>query len=58
MDFPAFFADAPTITLHDPLARFLGASATGMITYAGADCVFSVGNTPTAILDGETVRVV
>jgi hypothetical protein len=28
------------------------------ITYAGPDCVFSVGNTPTAILDGETVRVV
>ena len=28
------------------------------ITYAGTDCVFSVGNTPAAILTGETVRAV
>jgi len=26
------------------------------ITYAGTDCVFSVGNTPADILAGETVR--
>jgi hypothetical protein len=44
MDFPAFFADAPTITLHDPLARFLGASATGMITYGYGDAVKLAGH--------------
>jgi hypothetical protein len=27
------------------------------ITYAGRDCVFTVGSTPAAILTGETVRV-
>lgn len=42
--FPAFFADAPTITLRDPLARFLGAAADGTITYRYADAVRLAGH--------------
>lgn len=44
MDFPAFFADAPTIVLRDPLARFLGASASGILTYCYADAVKLAGH--------------
>jgi len=44
MNFPAFFADAPTIALHDPLAQFLGASATGTITYCYGDAVKLAGH--------------
>lgn len=44
MGFPAFFADAPTITLRDPLAVFLGASDDGIITYAYADAVKLAGH--------------
>lgn len=43
-DFPAFFADAPTITVRDPLARFLGAAAHGTITYGYADAVKLAGH--------------
>jgi hypothetical protein len=44
MEFPGFFAEAPTISLRDPLAQFLGASKTGMITYAYADAVKLAGH--------------
>lgn len=44
MGFPAFFADAPTITLRDPLAIFLGASDDGAITYTYADAVKLAGH--------------
>ncbi len=44
MDFPDFFADVPIITLHDPLAVFLGASKSGMMTYAYADAVKLAGH--------------
>lgn len=44
MDFPEFFAQAPTITLRDPLAVFLGASASGVITYRYADAVKLAGH--------------
>lgn len=44
MDFPDFFADAPTITLRDPLAVFLGASKTGVIQYAYSDVVKLAGH--------------
>jgi hypothetical protein len=44
MDFPGFFAEAPTITLHDPLAVFLGASPSGMMTYTYADAVKLAGH--------------
>jgi len=43
MDFPDFFAEAPTITLRDPLAVFLGASS-GTITYCYADAVKLAGH--------------
>ncbi|HEX7072880.1 MAG TPA: hypothetical protein VF226_02480 [Hyphomicrobiaceae bacterium] len=44
MDFPGFFAAAPTITLHDPLAEFLGASKGGVMTYGYADAVKLAGH--------------
>lgn len=44
MDFPAFFDQAPTITLHDPLTAFLGASPSGVITYCYADAVKLAGH--------------
>ncbi len=44
MEFPGFFAEAPTISLRDPLAGFLGASKGGMITYCYADAVKLAGH--------------
>jgi hypothetical protein len=44
MNFPAFFADAPTISLRDPLAQFLGAVDDGTITYSYADAVKLAGH--------------
>lgn len=44
MEFPDFFVEAPTITLRDPLAQFLGASKNGMITYTYADAVKLAGH--------------
>lgn len=44
MDFPDFFADAPSITLRDPLAVFLGASKTGVMTYVYEDAVKLAGH--------------
>lgn len=44
MDFPDFFAKAPTITVRDPLAVFLGASVSGAITYSYADAVKLAGH--------------
>lgn len=44
MVFPDFFADAPTITLRDPLAEFLGTAKNGVMTYAYADAVKLAGH--------------
>jgi hypothetical protein len=44
MPFPVFFADAPAITLKDPLAFFLGAPSDGMITYRYEDAVRLAGH--------------
>ena len=44
IEFPGFFAQAPTISLRDPLAEFLGASKNGMITYTYADAVKLTGH--------------
>ena len=44
MDYPDFFSKAPTITLRDPLAAFLGASKSGVMTYAYADAVKLAGH--------------
>ena len=44
MAFPGFFDDAPTITLRDPLAAFLGAAAGGAIAYTYADAVKLAGH--------------
>lgn len=44
MPFPAFFADAPAVTLMDPPARFLGAPADGLITYRYEDAVRFAGH--------------
>lgn len=43
MSFPAFFALAPSITLTDPLCRFLGAGD-GVITYGYEDAVKLAGH--------------
>jgi hypothetical protein len=44
MTFPAFFDRAPTITLRDPLAEFLGTATDGLITYTYADAVKLTGH--------------
>jgi formylmethanofuran dehydrogenase subunit E len=42
--FPEFFAAAPNIVMHDPLAEFLGASAEGRIEYRYEDAVRLAGH--------------
>lgn len=42
--FPGFFADAPRITVRDPLAEFLGAARDGVIEYSYADIVKLAGH--------------
>ena len=37
--FPAFYSEAPTIKLRDPLAQFLGAARHGVIEYRYTDVV-------------------
>ncbi len=44
MQHPAFFADAPALTMHDPLAHFLGAAADGLIDYHYVDAVRLAGH--------------
>ena len=44
MGFPAFFDLAPTITVTDPLADFLGAASDGALTYGYADVVRMAGH--------------
>ncbi|MCC6610693.1 MAG: hypothetical protein IT515_13595 [Burkholderiales bacterium] len=57
MDFPDFFAAAPTITLRDPLAAFLGAPRSGTMTYTYADAVKLAGHScPTVAGAYLTVR--
>ena len=42
--FPAFFANAPVITMRDPLAAFLGAAVDGVIDYRFEDAVRLAGH--------------
>lgn len=42
--FPAFFAQAPVITVRDPLAAFLGAAREGLIDYRFEDAVRLAGH--------------
>ncbi|OWW21050.1 hypothetical protein [Noviherbaspirillum denitrificans] len=44
MNYPAFFDQAPIITVHDALARFLGACQDGIITYRYIDAVRLAGH--------------
>ena len=44
MTFPDFFAQIPSITLHDPLAELLGAAQGGLIEYRFADAVKLAGH--------------
>lgn len=44
MNYPAFFDQAPAITVHDGLAEFLGACGDGMITYRYLDAVRLAGH--------------
>ena len=41
---PAFFADAPNLTVRDPLAEFLGTAPGGVIEYSYADAVRLAGH--------------
>lgn len=41
---PAFFDDAPTLTVRDPLAAFLGAADDGVMQYTYADAVRLAGH--------------
>ena len=42
--FPAFFAQAPTQRIRDPLAQFLGAATDGVLEYHYADAVRLAGH--------------
>lgn len=42
--FPAYFADAPRLTVRDPLAEFLGTAPGGVIEYCYADAVRLTGH--------------
>lgn len=44
MQFPDFFASAPVIRMHDPLAELLGAATDGIIEYRYADAVRLAGH--------------
>lgn len=44
MNHPAFFDAAPVITVHDPLAAFLGACDDGLLTYRYVDAVKLAGH--------------
>lgn len=44
MNYPAFFDQAPRITLRDPLADFLGAAEGGLMEYSYLDAVHLAGH--------------
>lgn len=44
METPAFYAQVPRLTVHDPLAAFLGAAADGRIEYGYLDAVKLAGH--------------
>lgn len=44
MTHPAFFADVPSIVMHDSLAHMLGASDDGLLTYSYLDAVRLAGH--------------
>ncbi|MFC3340400.1 hypothetical protein [Paracandidimonas soli] len=44
MQYPDFFTQAPVITMRDPLAEFLGATANGIMQYTYLDAVKMAGH--------------
>lgn len=44
MNYPDFFDEVPTISLHDPLAEFLGAAQGGILQYGYPDAVRLAGH--------------
>ncbi|MDE2496318.1 MAG: hypothetical protein KGK35_00685 [Xanthomonadaceae bacterium] len=52
MAFPDFFAEAPTLRLHDGLAQLLGASDDGVIEYHYADAVRLAGHSCPTVAGG------
>ena len=44
MAFPSFFAEVPSVVMHDRLAEFLGASDAGIIEYRYVDAVKLAGH--------------
>ncbi|HTN62801.1 MAG TPA: hypothetical protein VL147_14860 [Devosia sp.] len=49
MSFPAFFSAAPTLSMRDPLAEFLGAAEDGIIEYHYDDAVRLAGHSCPAV---------
>jgi len=49
MTFPAFFAQAPRLRLHDPLAELLGSSDGGILDYGYEDAVRLAGHSCAAV---------
>ena len=43
MRYPEFFDNAPSITMFDPLAKFLGAAEGGILEYRYLDAVKAAG---------------
>ena len=53
MALPAFYAQAPRITVHDALAELLGAAEGGLIEYGYEDAVRLAGHScPTVASSG------
>ncbi|MGP1664768.1 MAG: FmdE family protein [Rhodanobacter sp.] len=44
MNYPAFYDEAPRISVHDPLAAFLGAASDGLLEYSYLDAVRLAGH--------------
>ncbi|SBT03218.1 hypothetical protein ACCAA_10140 [Candidatus Accumulibacter aalborgensis] len=57
MNFPEFFDSAPRIAVRDPLARFLGAAAEGIIEYAYSDAVKLAGHSCPTVASARLERL-
>jgi len=55
MEFPDFYAAAPTIRMHDPLAEFLGAAKDGIIDYRYEDAVRLAGHSCPTVASAFTM---
>ena len=56
--FPAYFADAPRLTVRDPLAEFLGTTPGGVLEYGYADAVRLTGHSCPTVASAYLMTVV